>query len=628
MRPLIAALALLTATTLQAAITATILDEEGKPLVGARVRAFSREENGALRKRLLSKEPETPAIVTASTKGEPVVLLVADAAGRAVQLSDAVDGRDAGSFVLPKAALLKGHIKDGGKPVANVLVVAGQWYLTHTDAGGDYDVPSLAGGFERLFFIHPDHAVAELTISATDSRRKSAYDVSLSKGVAIKGRVLAAPGDALGPHAVVSVAGWPLAESDESGSFSISHAPQSWRAVFARAPHFVGVAMNRGGTKPADIKLAPALTLSGTVKSATTTVAGSYVSLFSELDPGPPGAVSNSKGRFTIDGLLAGRYILFGTHPDFNVNRTPLDLSASGDRTVTATALVPVIGHVVDEAHKPVAAARVTVNASIPGGASMPRPATTSAAGEFTTRIFPDSNVQFAVFKPGYAAGVVGPLTAEKARNVTITLPAGFPATIRVIDRQHNPVAGALVEIVRATDNPGDRRTPLPCTEVRDDCRTTKADGTLAERRGREIRPSGERGRAGPKTRVGPTSVSPRGYSDHDRRTRCSGQRSRDAERRHSRRRSRRHGPRFHSPQRRRCARRHIHAQGSGGWTGVHHRFHVRHDAADEQRAHRRHRAGEGRGAADPDAHVDLRPRHREVGRPADHRLSGHGFVR
>src|SRR5260221_5703695 len=172
MRPLIAALALLTATTLQAAITATILDEAGKPLAGARVRAFGREENGTLRKRLLSKEPETPAIVTAisaddgrvslDVKGEPVVLLVADAAGRAVQLSDAVDGRDAGSFVLPKASLVKGHIKDGGKPVANVLVVAGQWYLTHTDAGGDYGGPSLARRFEPLFFFPPHHAHAQL----------------------------------------------------------------------------------------------------------------------------------------------------------------------------------------------------------------------------------------------------------------------------------------------------------------------------------------------------------------------------------------------------------------------------------------------------------------------------------
>src|SRR5258708_24963223 len=178
MKPLIAALALLAATTAHATITATILDEEGKPLAGARVRAFGREEGGTLRKRLVSKEPERPAIVTAisaddgrvslDVKGEPVVLLVADAAGRAVQLSDAVDGRDAGALVLLKAALLKGHVTDGGKPLANVLVVGGQWYLTHTDARGDYDVPSLAGGFERLVFIPPPHCVAELSSRSPD----------------------------------------------------------------------------------------------------------------------------------------------------------------------------------------------------------------------------------------------------------------------------------------------------------------------------------------------------------------------------------------------------------------------------------------------------------------------------
>src|SRR5258708_8676355 len=105
MKRLIPALPLLTATTAHAAITAIILDEEGKPLAGVRVRAFSREDNGALRKRLLSKQPETPPIVTATTRddgrgaldvtGEPVVLLVAAATGRAVQLLAAAAGRDA-----------------------------------------------------------------------------------------------------------------------------------------------------------------------------------------------------------------------------------------------------------------------------------------------------------------------------------------------------------------------------------------------------------------------------------------------------------------------------------------------------------------------------------------------------
>src|SRR5258708_5389089 len=229
---LIAASVRLPASFRRAAISACVRDEEGKPLAGARVRAFGREDNGALRKRLLSKEPETPAIVTAisaddgrvslDVKGEPVVRLVVDAAGRAVQLIDATDGRDAGAVVLPQAAPQKGHVTSGGKAVGNALVAAGQWYVTHTDAHGDYDVPSPAAGSERLLVIHPDYAIAEASLSSPDARRRAAGDVSLSKGVTIKGHVLAADGRTLVPHAVVSVSSWPLSQSYESCPYTIA----------------------------------------------------------------------------------------------------------------------------------------------------------------------------------------------------------------------------------------------------------------------------------------------------------------------------------------------------------------------------------------------------------------------
>src|SRR5260370_40311278 len=120
--------------------------------------------------------------------------------------------------------------------------------------------------------------------------------------------------------------------------------------------------MNRG-TQAADIKLASALSLSGMVKSGTVAVAGAYVSLYNELDSeAAPGTVSTSKGRFTFDGLVPGRYTLFGAHPDFNINRLFVNLAAGGERVLTAEALVPVLGHGVDEARKPVAGGRVVLN--------------------------------------------------------------------------------------------------------------------------------------------------------------------------------------------------------------------------------------------------------------------------
>src|SRR5258708_35488511 len=100
MKRLIPALPLLTATTAHAAITPIILDEEGKPLAGVRVRAFSRGDNGPLRKRLLSQQPETPPILPATTgadgrgalalEAEPAARLVADPPRRAARPVHAV----------------------------------------------------------------------------------------------------------------------------------------------------------------------------------------------------------------------------------------------------------------------------------------------------------------------------------------------------------------------------------------------------------------------------------------------------------------------------------------------------------------------------------------------------------
>src|ERR1700682_4767160 len=124
MKRLLAPLLIFAASAAHASITATLLDDDGKPLTGARVRAFVREEMSVTRKRFLSKEPETQPVASATTaedgkvsldvKGNPVVRLVADAPGRAVQMIEAVDGEDIGSILLPIATTLKGRVVSGG----------------------------------------------------------------------------------------------------------------------------------------------------------------------------------------------------------------------------------------------------------------------------------------------------------------------------------------------------------------------------------------------------------------------------------------------------------------------------------------------------------------------------------
>src|SRR5437660_10307914 len=100
MKRLLATVTLLAAATAaHASITATVLDDDGKPLAGARLRAYAREDVATFHRRLLSKEPETQPVATATSaddgsvsvdvKGTPVVRLVVDmagdAAGRAAQ---------------------------------------------------------------------------------------------------------------------------------------------------------------------------------------------------------------------------------------------------------------------------------------------------------------------------------------------------------------------------------------------------------------------------------------------------------------------------------------------------------------------------------------------------------------
>src|SRR5207237_532294 len=157
-----------------AAVTATILDDDGKPLAGAQVRLFAREDQRLLHARLMSTKPETEPLASAVTgedgkvtldaKHNSMVRFVAEAPGRAALAVDVLDGEDAGAFTLPLAAPRKGHISAGGKGVANALIAVGQWRVVKSDAQGNFELPPLFSGFERVWFIHPDFTVSESTL--------------------------------------------------------------------------------------------------------------------------------------------------------------------------------------------------------------------------------------------------------------------------------------------------------------------------------------------------------------------------------------------------------------------------------------------------------------------------------
>jgi exosome complex RNA-binding protein Csl4 len=483
-------LVLLAAGAAHAAITATIFGEDGKPLAGARVRAYPREDTRAWHVRLLSKTPETAPIITATSgddgkvaldvKGNAVVRLVADMPGRAVAAVECVDGDDLGGLMLPSAAARKGRITATGNGVAGAVVALGPWYVTHSDAQGNYELPAQASAFERLAVVHPDFAPSEATVAPMETRqRTNPLEVALVKGAAVRGRVVAANGTTPIAAATLTVAGWPLASSGDDGSFAIAHAPSSWRSIIASSGRLAGVAMNRH--EPLVIvKAVPSLAISGTVKAGDQPVPGVLVSLFGEAEGVAPAAVSDGKGRFVIDGLQAGRYSLVGAHPDYVIARVPVELPADGPRTLSADRLTRVRGHVVDEEHKPVAAARIAASflANGPLPPVAPQNATSGVDGAFTLRWREGSSVQLVATHRGYAVAILDNAAIDKSRDVTITMPAGFPMIIRVVDAQREPVARVTIDLFRASEN-GERRAALPCIETTDDCKLTRADGTF-----------------------------------------------------------------------------------------------------------------------------------------------------
>src|SRR5437016_4365917 len=88
---------LLTASSALAAITGTLIDESGKPLSGATLRAFAAEDSRAFRARAMRGADRTPIATAQSAEGgafridasAPLLEIVIEAAGKVTQAMEA-----------------------------------------------------------------------------------------------------------------------------------------------------------------------------------------------------------------------------------------------------------------------------------------------------------------------------------------------------------------------------------------------------------------------------------------------------------------------------------------------------------------------------------------------------------
>jgi uncharacterized GH25 family protein len=469
MRRLLAVFALLLGTfDLAAAITGHVIDEAGKPVAGARIRAFALEPYDAVTARLLSASPEPAPVATAQSddkgafrldpKKQPVVTLVVDAPGRAPAVDDVADGTSTGALMLRAAPAKRGRVTANGKPVAGAWVVLRDVFFAKTDANGEYTAPDPALWASSMVVVHPDFAVTQ----RNRTRDAMPLDVTLEGGTAVRGRVVDGSGAPVA-NAIVRAGNWPLAKSAEDGSFSIAHLPRDTQLLRAAEGKRTGAA--KPGAEA--IVLRPGGTITGVVRSNkdSVPVAGVRVMLRSETPSAyAPSAITDLKGNFTLEAVPPGRAGLGVSHPlFFSGDPGEVEVTAGGraDRAIAVIPLSRLSGTVFDEEKKPVGGARIAVTGA---GAS-----TYSAPdGTFVMRVaLFDRTISLDASKEAYAQVSHGPLSLEQGEarsGISLVLPRGTRVEIRLVDMTGAPVASEPLMIYRRTgDDVRARRLPVPC---------------------------------------------------------------------------------------------------------------------------------------------------------------------
>jgi len=463
-----------------AAITGTTVDVDAKPIAGATIRAYAAEGTAAMRARLVAGKVDRDPLATAQSaengsfsldlKSPAAVDVTVEAPGYGPMTLTTVDGEDLGTILLSAPTTRRLRVTAGGKAVANAIVVSGP-VVARTNASGE--VPA---ALNTLYVVHPDYAIARRdALTATE--------VKLARGVAMHGRVV--KGTEPVAHAVVSINGWPLAETGDDGTFAIAHAPDNWQSISAVHGSDVGSA-TRSKAASVEIRLNAGSTFTGTVRDAKrgSAVAGARIAL---NGPGDSSEItlSDPKGAFTFASLLPASYQISGLHPTYAIDSASVSVPATRSRAFTAQAFARARGHVVDDDRKPVAGALVFANST---SSARARTGMTNAAGEFGINVVPGAQAPMPIYaqKRDYVSGMSPSRIwqpGEVRNDVVITLGHGFVAQVRVLDRQEKPVPNAQVNVSRSATQGVDRSASIACADPSlPDCHRTNANGVVAVR--------------------------------------------------------------------------------------------------------------------------------------------------
>lgn len=501
-----------------AAITGSVMTADGAPIAGARVSYAALELPEARRARLLSASPaRVPAESTqADAKGafslpspkDAVVELRVEASGYEPLTRRVERDEEAGAIALTRRDTLKGTITAGGKPVAKATVLIsynGADFVAQTDEQGRYDAPDVRRA-RGITVLHPDYALDEESFfnPATPS---SELTRTLSAGVKLTGRVVAADGKTPVANAAILVDQWPAATSGDDGAFTIAHAPAKWSTLTARKDSLIAQRSSDSAPKGAlTLKMEKAAVVSGRVTDAKTKlpVAGASVVLGAArrmmIFEGPGlVAFTDAKGAYSIP-TAAGAFSVSVSHPAYDAGNAEANVTAGQQVTkdVAIGPLARVSGVVVDEEQKPVVAASVSSEPAAEGnpmrmmtmrGLRGIARGVTGPDGRFALRVSPEQDLRLRATKKGLPQSKGETLhlaPAERKTGVVLLMPTGIAVTGKVKDAHGEPLSGVAVTAMEAASGRGGmmmvRQIVMGFTGEEEDAVTTASDGSFTLR--------------------------------------------------------------------------------------------------------------------------------------------------
>jgi len=368
-----------------AAITGTVIDENGATLRGATVSALPLESLDQQRARLLLPDPARKPLATAQTdaKGNfsidpkaPVVDLRIESPGRAPLMERAAANEDAGVFQLGLVALKQGTIVAGGKPLAGAVVIIGD-SITVTDTTGHYQLPDPKRTTTYITVRHADYATVTRTVAPF---------LSTNTTIALTRR-----------------------------------APQPV------TPNNVKAASITGTLRDQRNQPIPGAEIAAKTPRVSITAAS---------------AITDARGNYTIAGVPPGSYELTAIHPEYAIPVLAVDVAAGASirRALYATPLTRISGSIVDEDRRGIAGARITARGA--------RQMVSAPDGRYLVRTEHEGELRVDAAKKGLPEAHSETLrvaAGDRKSNVTITIPRGVALTGRVIDGAAKPIAGAAI---------------------------------------------------------------------------------------------------------------------------------------------------------------------------------------